>query len=47
LRDLLRAAGCTVIRQGKGSHEIWHILAINIRSRLWRRAALLSSARSN
>jgi hypothetical protein len=24
LRDLLRAAGCTLIRQGKGSHEIWH-----------------------
>ena len=24
LRDLLRAAGCTPIRQGKGSHEIWH-----------------------
>jgi predicted RNA binding protein YcfA (HicA-like mRNA interferase family) len=23
LRDLLRAAGCTVVRQGKGSHEIW------------------------
>ena len=24
LRDLLRAAGCTLLRQGKGSHEIWH-----------------------
>jgi len=24
LRDLLRAAGCTLVRQGKGSHEIWH-----------------------
>jgi predicted RNA binding protein YcfA (HicA-like mRNA interferase family) len=24
LRDLLRAAGCALIRQGKGSHEIWH-----------------------
>jgi predicted RNA binding protein YcfA (HicA-like mRNA interferase family) len=24
LRDLLRAAGCTFVRQGKGSHEIWH-----------------------
>ncbi|MBI2713502.1 MAG: type II toxin-antitoxin system HicA family toxin [Rhizobiales bacterium] len=24
LRDLLRATGCTLIRQGKGSHEIWH-----------------------
>src|SRR5205807_2023077 len=24
LRELLRAAGCTLIRQGKGSHEIWH-----------------------
>jgi predicted RNA binding protein YcfA (HicA-like mRNA interferase family) len=24
LRELLRAAGCTVVRQGKGSHEIWH-----------------------
>lgn len=23
LRDLLREAGCTMIRQGKGSHEIW------------------------
>jgi predicted RNA binding protein YcfA (HicA-like mRNA interferase family) len=24
LRDLLRAAGCTFVRQGKGSHEIWN-----------------------
>ena len=24
LRDLLRAAGCALTRQGKGSHEIWH-----------------------
>jgi hypothetical protein len=24
LRDLLRAAGCAFVRQGKGSHEIWH-----------------------
>ena len=24
LRDMLRAAGCSLIRQGKGSHEIWH-----------------------
>jgi predicted RNA binding protein YcfA (HicA-like mRNA interferase family) len=24
LRHLLRAAGCTLVRQGKGSHEIWH-----------------------
>jgi len=24
LRDLLRAAGCILVRQGKGSHEIWH-----------------------
>jgi hypothetical protein len=24
LRDLLRGAGCTLVRQGKGSHEIWH-----------------------
>jgi hypothetical protein len=24
LRDLLRAAGCVFVRQGKGSHEIWH-----------------------
>jgi hypothetical protein len=24
LRDLLRAAGCTMVRQGRGSHEIWH-----------------------
>jgi hypothetical protein len=23
LRDLLRAAGCRLVRQGKGSHEIW------------------------
>jgi len=22
LRELLRAAGCTFVRQGKGSHEI-------------------------
>ncbi|KTQ95279.1 hypothetical protein NS226_12030 [Aureimonas ureilytica] len=24
LRHLLLAAGCYLIRQGKGSHEIWH-----------------------
>ena len=24
LRDLLRAAGCTFVRPGKGSHEVWH-----------------------
>jgi predicted RNA binding protein YcfA (HicA-like mRNA interferase family) len=24
LRDLLKQAGCTIVRQGKGSHEIWH-----------------------
>ncbi len=24
LRDLLRAAGCTMVRQGRGSHEVWH-----------------------
>lgn len=24
LRELLKAAGCTLVRQGKGSHEIWH-----------------------
>jgi len=24
LRDLQRAAGCALVRQGKGSHEIWH-----------------------
>ena len=24
LRDLLRAAGCTFVRQGRGSHEIWY-----------------------
>jgi predicted RNA binding protein YcfA (HicA-like mRNA interferase family) len=23
LRSLLLAAGCTFVRQGKGSHEIW------------------------
>ena len=23
LRDLLRAAGCALVRQDKGSHEIW------------------------
>lgn len=23
LRDLLMAHGCTFVRQGKGSHEIW------------------------
>ena len=22
-RDLLRAAGCTFVRQARGSHEIW------------------------
>ena len=24
LRELLKAAGCYLVRQGKGSHEIWH-----------------------
>jgi predicted RNA binding protein YcfA (HicA-like mRNA interferase family) len=24
LRDLLRAAGCSFVRQRKGSHEIWY-----------------------
>jgi predicted RNA binding protein YcfA (HicA-like mRNA interferase family) len=24
LRDLLSKAGCKLVRQGKGSHEIWH-----------------------
>ncbi|MPZ37516.1 MAG: addiction module toxin, HicA family [Rhizobiales bacterium] len=24
LRDLLRGADCTFVRQGKGSHEIWY-----------------------
>jgi hypothetical protein len=24
LRDRLNEAGCTLVRQGKGSHEIWH-----------------------
>jgi hypothetical protein len=24
LRDLLRAAGCALVRQGRGSHEIWY-----------------------
>ena len=24
LRDLLKGAGCYLVRQGKGSHEIWH-----------------------
>jgi hypothetical protein len=24
LRDLLRVAGCVLVRQGRGSHEIWH-----------------------
>jgi predicted RNA binding protein YcfA (HicA-like mRNA interferase family) len=24
LRALLRAAGCSFVRQGRGSHEIWY-----------------------
>lgn len=24
LRKKLRAAGCVLVREGKGSHEIWH-----------------------
>jgi predicted RNA binding protein YcfA (HicA-like mRNA interferase family) len=24
LRELLRESGCSFVRQGKGSHEIWH-----------------------
>ena len=23
LREMLRAAGCVLVRQGKGDHEIW------------------------
>jgi predicted RNA binding protein YcfA (HicA-like mRNA interferase family) len=24
LRERLRAAGCSFVRQGKGSHEVWY-----------------------
>ena len=24
LRDILLANGCSLVRQGKGSHEVWH-----------------------
>lgn len=24
LRELLRKSGCTLARQGKGSHEVWY-----------------------
>jgi predicted RNA binding protein YcfA (HicA-like mRNA interferase family) len=24
LRDMLRTSGCKIVRQGKGSHEIWY-----------------------
>ena len=24
LREMLQAAGCFLVRQGKGSHEIWY-----------------------
>lgn len=24
LRELLKAAGCHLLRQGKGSHDVWH-----------------------
>jgi len=24
LRDILLAQGCTFVRHGKGSHEVWH-----------------------
>lgn len=24
LRDALKSAGCVMVRQGKGSHEVWH-----------------------
>jgi hypothetical protein len=24
LRELLRASGCVLVQQGKGSHKIWH-----------------------
>jgi len=33
LRDLLRAAGCALVRQGKGSHEIWHSRSLGETSR--------------
>jgi hypothetical protein len=29
LRELLRAAGCTLVRQGRGSHEIWLVPRMN------------------
>jgi hypothetical protein len=24
VKEILREAGCTFVRQGKGDHEIWH-----------------------
>lgn len=30
LRELLRNAGCTFVRQGKGSHEVWHSPMTNL-----------------
>jgi len=30
LRKKLEAAGCTFVREGKGSHQIWHSPITNI-----------------
>jgi hypothetical protein len=31
LRDLLRAANCRLVRQGKGSHKIWYSRRVEAR----------------
>ena len=48
LRALLLAHGCTFVRQGKGSHEVWHSpisqrtfpVAVTVTSRMMANAIL-------
>ena len=41
---LLRAAGCSLVRQGKGSHEIWHSPITNRRFAVPRNTTMAHTA---
>jgi len=43
---LLRAAGCTLVRQGKGSHEIWYSPLTNRRFSVPRNTVKVHTANS-
>jgi len=48
VKRLLKEAGCTLVRQGRGDHEIWHspvsgrrfMVDNNIKSRHWANVTL-------